>query len=566
MSDDALRPDAVLIDRPSLSSMIKRSIQIAPTGNEPPSDAASCNTDVWFSAFFDGTSNSMYDEDPRPAEQRAYSNIARLFRAHRTRSDSKAIYVEYLQGVGTKFPEIDDPGGVTGAATGYMGMERIDWAEKRLAFAINTQKSRGLKINTVHLAVFGFSRGATLARAFVSRLAAQAKQQGSHWTRDGVRLRINFLGIFDTVASVGLPRAHDTYAKTLGVPPIVERCVHMVAGHELRFAFPLDSVRRDGRYAANTIEYVYPGVHSDIGGGYASSEQGRSNAYSKLPLHLMYHEATLAGVPMAPFDRLPEDVRQEFAVVDAVPTAFRGYMNALEVTGSSLEEQVFGHLKLYWRWRKLRMSNETAPVPQRLKTLSQQARQQNKSLFQRLKTLRDDDTRLILFKAQGGILTKNQSARLKANAAEEATLDKQVSTNSQFERDMAQTKESDSVLHAEARALERVVASGRASSWERAVWEAWSDPRPLPDEVAAFFDTYIHDSQAAWNHTTDAAAVALTQIGAAQTCGQAFNAIAAKYCAAVADENRAGTIKYLRPRTLFFGPKEAVFTASDTNF
>jgi len=110
-----------------------------------------------------------------------------------------------------------------------------------------------------------------------------------------------------------------------------------------------------------------------------------------------------------------------------------------------------------------------------------------------------------------------------------------------------------------------VISSGRASDWEKAIFEAWNDPRALPQEVAAFFDSYIHDSQAAWNHATDAAAVALNQIGAAQTCGQYFNAVAAKYCAAVQDENRAGTVKYLRPRTLFFGPKEAVFAASDTN-
>lgn len=143
---------------------------------------------------------------------------------------------------------------------------------------------------------------------------------------------------------------------------------------------------------------------------------------------------------------------------------------------------------------------------------------------------------------------------------------RKISTNNQFETDTAQAKESDRTLQGEARALDRVVSSGRASDWEKAIWEAWNDPRPLPEEVAAFFDSYIHDSQAAWNHATDAAAVALNQVGAAQTCGQYFNAVAARYCSAVEDENRAGTVKYLRPRTLFFGPKEAVFAAGDTNF
>jgi|GEM_PF-426538 len=566
MSDNALRPEVVLIDKMGSRDVIRRAVQIAPTKTDPPSKAASCITDIWFSAFFDGTNNSVYDEDSRPLEQQAYSNIARLFRAHRIRSDLKAIYVEYMQGVGTKFPEIGDPGGTAGAATGYKGVERIDWAEQRLTQAINTQKARGLKVDTVHVAVFGFSRGATLARAFVNRLARQAERQGSQWVRDGVRFRIYLLGVFDTVASVGLPRDHNAYAKELSIPSIVERCVHLVAGHELRFAFPLDSIRRDGHYPRNTVEYVYPGVHSDIGGGYASCEQGRSNAYAKLPLHFMYHEAKIAGVPMIEIDQLPQDVRETFSMPSDVPEAFRTYMNALETTGESLEEQAFGHLKLYWRWRKLRMNSAQAPIPQRLETLSQQAKQQNKSLFQRLRSLRNDDRGLIMFQAQGGILTKNQAAQLKSNADQETALDKEISTNNQFETDVAQAKESDRTLLGEARALDRVVSMGRASDWEKAIWEAWNDPRPLANEVASFFDTYIHDSQAAWNHTTDAAAVALNQIGAAQTCGRYFNTVAVKYCAAVEEENRAGTVKYLRPRTLFFGQKEAVFAASDTNF
>jgi hypothetical protein len=565
MSDAARRPEVILINNSSPPELIARAVRMANTAIDAPNNMASCVTDVWFSAFFDGTSNSIFDEDARPASQQAYTNVAKLFQSHVLRDDSKAIYAEYLQGVGTKFAEIGDPGGVKGAATGFMGMERIAWAERRLQLAIDMQKSRGLKIKAVHVAVFGFSRGATLARAFVNRLATQAQQHGGQWFRDGARFRLYFLGLFDTVASVGLPRDHSTYAKELGVPPIVERCVHMVAGHELRFAFPVDSVRRDGCYPGNTVEYVYPGVHSDVGGGYALNEQGRSDGYARLPLHNMYQEAYMAGVPLLPVHELGAKVQDRFAVSADLPARFRAYMSALETTGESLEEQMFGHLKLYWRWRKLRMNDNQAPIPQRLESYSHEAKQRNKSLFERLKSLRDNDRGLLMFRAQGGVLTKNQTAQLKSNATQEAALDKQIATNDQFDADKKQARESDATLQGEARALERVISSGRASDWEKAIFEAWNDPRPLPEEVAAFFDTYIHDSQAAWNHATDAAAVALNQIGAAQTCGQYFNAVAAKYCAAVQDENRAGTVKYLRPRTLFFGPKEAVFAASDTN-
>lgn len=565
MSDSALRPDDSLIGELSPVDRLKRAARMADASPNTANKMPACATDVWFSVFFDGTGNSLYEEEPRPADQQGYSNVARLFMAHSPSDVSKGMVREYVQGVGTKFPEIADPGGNIGAATGYMGMDRVNWAEKRLALAINTQKARGLKIGTLHVAVFGFSRGATLARAFVTRLANQAHQRGGTWIRDGTSFRIYFLGVFDTVASVGLPRDHGTYAKDLGVPSIVERCVHMVAGHELRFAFPVDSVRRDGRYPANVIEYVFPGAHSDIGGGYASNEQGRSNAYAKLPLHTMYREALMAGVPISPAEKWAPTVAKEFAVPAGLPAAFRTYMSALETTGDSLEEQIFGHLKLYWRWRKLRMSDTQAPIPQRLDVLSKQAKEKNRPLLERLRLIRRDETEL-MYATQGGLMTDGQIAELKADAAQASALNKQISTNDRFDADKVEGREADNTLQGEARALQRVVGSGRASNWERAVWEAWNDPRPLPEDVAAFFDTYIHDSQAAWNHATDAAAVALNEIGAAQTCGRAFNAIAAKYCAAVADENLAGTIKYLRPRTLFFGPKEAVFTASDTNF
>ncbi len=154
----------------------------------------------------------------------------------------------------------------------------------------------------------------------------------------------------------------------------------------------------------------------------------------------------------------------------------------------------------------------------------------------------------------------------KAILDKQHVLNKEIATNDEFDTDIKQQKAADETLAGEARALSRTVASGRASDWEKAVWEAWNDPRPLPSNVAAFFDDFIHDSQIAWDHATDAAAVAMMEMGASQTCGMAFNAAAQQYCDEVRDENQAGTVEYLRPRTLFFGPKEAVFASSDTGF
>jgi hypothetical protein len=98
----------------------------------------------------------------------------------------------------------------------------------------------------------------------------------------GLPLSIEFLGLLDTVASVGSARAapfvegHMDWADgTQALPDAVQfsewikNCRHFVAAHEQRLCFPLDSIRyADGRYPAYAREVVYPGMHSDVGGGY----------------------------------------------------------------------------------------------------------------------------------------------------------------------------------------------------------------------------------------------------------------------------------------------------------
>lgn len=57
---------------------------------------------------------------------------------------------------------------------------------------------------------------------------------------------------------------------------LIKKCVHLVSGHEQRLCFPLDSVRRaNGKYPPCATEVVYPGMHSDIGGGYPPGIKGK---------------------------------------------------------------------------------------------------------------------------------------------------------------------------------------------------------------------------------------------------------------------------------------------------
>ena len=56
----------------------------------------------------------------------------------------------------------------------------------------------------INVAVFGFPRGAAEARAFVNWMYALCDEVDGGYQFAGIPLRVEFLGIFDTVASVGV--------------------------------------------------------------------------------------------------------------------------------------------------------------------------------------------------------------------------------------------------------------------------------------------------------------------------------------------------------------------------
>jgi len=135
--------------------------------------------------------------------------------------------------------------------------------------------------------------------------------------------QVNFMGLFDTVASVGLPDStrsavdlnmfdgHSGFCADggLDIPDSVRFGYHAISIHEQRMSFPLDSIAKGTSYGPHIRqEIAYPGVHSDVGGGYAPGEQGKacnekgmgddSFKLSQIPLHDMSIAALRCGVPM----------------------------------------------------------------------------------------------------------------------------------------------------------------------------------------------------------------------------------------------------------------------------
>ncbi|QHF44595.1 hypothetical protein PspS35_12720 [Pseudomonas sp. S35] len=335
-----------------------------------------CCHSLHISLFFDGTNNN----DENDTKKNHPSNIAKLY--HASIQDDEAMmsgyFSYYMPGVGTPFPEIGELDySESGLQYATGGEDRINWAlvqvASALSFALNNKKEidnavaktmvdamstwkaplmsalgRGNRRRTINsflatlqgktelakprvlgvkLFVYGFSRGAAEARTFVTWLSQLFDTPPGATQPDqsliGLPVSVEFLGVLDTVASVGIAHAAPFFAGHMDwaddsqllpdaqrFPKLVKCCRHFVAGFEQRSCFPLDSIRNeDGSYPENTYEVVYPGVHSDVGGGYPKNDQGKARGgtqqlVSQIVLHDLYAAAFAVGAPL----QVPEAV------------------------------------------------------------------------------------------------------------------------------------------------------------------------------------------------------------------------------------------------------------------
>jgi hypothetical protein len=224
----------------------------------PTEKLPKCSGQVFVGLFFDGTGNNRetdFIKSPKP--ERKHSNIVRLFHTFPEPEKRPGHYRIYVPGVGTPFPEIGDRGmgwsATAGAAAAWRSEDRIVWGLFQLINAphqyatnapliqpdqlktivgnvassgtpaamrrvvLNTWldklaaalKGRKPVVEQINLSVFGFSRGAAQARTFVNWLFEVCHQDGGGWTLAEIPLRVQFLGLFDTVASVGVANLRD---------------------------------------------------------------------------------------------------------------------------------------------------------------------------------------------------------------------------------------------------------------------------------------------------------------------------------------------------------------------
>lgn len=114
--------------------------------------------------------------------------------------------------------------------------------------------------------VFGFSRGAALARRFASIIKNYIPTAS-----DNEQL-VRFVGVFDTVASIGVPNLEDNQKprtkvvfENMTVSSQVQEALHLLSIDETRIAFQPTLMNKQDKLT----EVWFPGVHSDVGGGFA---------------------------------------------------------------------------------------------------------------------------------------------------------------------------------------------------------------------------------------------------------------------------------------------------------
>jgi hypothetical protein len=480
----------------------QRQISLAPTVADKSEAMCDCTKVLHFSVFFDGTGNNRKQEFSKPTEERALSNIAKLFDAHKP--ENANIKSKYIPGVGTPYPEIGDKGGAIAMAIGTGGDKRIKKALELLDEEIAKVPAQQ-KIRLINVVVFGFSRGAAQARAFIRDLSALCQPEDGAYTYKGLPLRVAFSGIYDTVCSAydnlvqaGLSKkgGHNGWANGMKLPPMVEQSVHMMAAHEARIRFPLDSTRIDADYPDNTIEVLYPGVHSDVGGGYAPGFQGRNNTISRFSLNEMFDLAFAAGVLFQRIDKLAPEVQDEFTKDNPeLRDAFNAYLQAVPKKSGPLEEVQAAHMELLHRWLKVRVNSQT-PSEAEAKLQAQRDAAKNARDAQRQKI-----NSLIMsaggWEAAPYNLSSDQQmelTKLEEEAKKQHTLYKESDDAlDDLNQESRKYRKDVQVI------LDQDTQKQPLTLRERTLKQAWENSSPLPAAVQKFFDLFAHDSIAHFN-------------------------------------------------------------------
>ncbi|MEX0444896.1 DUF2235 domain-containing protein [Xenorhabdus sp. SGI246] len=219
-----------------------------------------------------------------------YTNVHFLHEIYKQEEidDSSHQTKVYIEGIGTQAGKSDSVVGY-GLGIGETGVHaKTEMAIQKIKVEISEAlKKIQSNVKCLQFDIIGFSRGAAAARHFANRVfnCDPILEQALTDCFDQYRYldkslyptgKNRFLGIFDTVAAIGTlgnglnPHSADTGNIDIRLPAgIAEHVFQITAMNECRYNFSLNSITPD------YPELIFPGVHSDIGGGYNPIETER---------------------------------------------------------------------------------------------------------------------------------------------------------------------------------------------------------------------------------------------------------------------------------------------------
>lgn len=273
--------------------------------------------------------NKITTKQLSQARTKGYSNVAilySLFNENKTLESNSNIAVHhlYIEGSGSTNISSDLPMNINGLGFG-LGLTGVTALVCRAVYYVtNYLNSQGANISqdtNLHFYIFGFSRGATCARVFANlitrgkdkRIARESEftefLPKDYFVNDRLafleagagknsfdikeeKITVDYLGIYDTVASIGFLKQKDGWNDPLRFPYALAKNYkdnwHYLNASEYGLFSPqngrvlhtlhlgaLDEFRENFAFTnlgstlkPRCLEIMIPGCHSDVGGGY----------------------------------------------------------------------------------------------------------------------------------------------------------------------------------------------------------------------------------------------------------------------------------------------------------
>ncbi|TFK88070.1 hypothetical protein K466DRAFT_489675 [Polyporus arcularius HHB13444] len=262
---------------------------------------------------FDGTGNELGDHN---------TNVAQFFKLLKGDDESQQK-VYYQPGIGTSAnPRLHTAFGQASSKALNMA---VAWSiDSHIVphFLVDNYKA-GDKI-----CLFGFSRGAYTARALAGMLhkvgllrlgnthdidnaydlylrtdALASEDSAVFKDFYSINVDIQFIGVWDTVCSVGIPEKHFPFTASC---PFVRTFRHALSLDERRVKFKADHHDASGLHKTDVKEVWFAGCHADVGGGSVANEEQHSLA--RISLRWMVRECVRTNTGIRFCNELLEDI------------------------------------------------------------------------------------------------------------------------------------------------------------------------------------------------------------------------------------------------------------------